>query len=72
VYLRRVGDSSLEVEVSAWFETVKLEEFHAIRSEVLLQILGALEAEGVRLAYPTRTVYLAGGGTEMSAGQSQR
>jgi hypothetical protein len=26
----------------------------------------------VRLAYPTRTVYLAGGGTEMSAGQSQR
>lgn len=72
VYLRRVGESSLEVEVSAWFETVKLEEFHAIRSEVLLQILGALEAEGVRLAYPTRTVHLAGGGAEATAGQSQR
>jgi len=56
VYLRRVGGSSLDVEVSAWFETVQLEEFHGIRSAVLMEMLGAIEAAGARLAYTTTTV----------------
>ncbi len=72
VFLRRIGPSSLDLEVSAWFETVLLEEFHGIRSEVLMQLLRAVEAAGARLAYPTTTIRMATGSAEPGGDQSQR
>lgn len=58
VCLRRIGESSLDVEVSAWFVAEGYEDFLALRSEVLMSLLEVVEAEGARLAYPTRTVRL--------------
>lgn len=59
VFLRRIGDSSLDVEVSAWFEADGYEDFLAIRSDVLMRLLEVVEARGARLAFPTRTVHVA-------------
>jgi MscS family membrane protein len=60
VFLRRVGDSGMEVEVSAWFACDGYEAFLQLRSEVLLSVLDRVERAGVTLAYPTRTVLLHG------------
>lgn len=60
VRLVGLGDSALEVEVTAWFSTADWDEFVAIREELLLGFLRAVEAAGTALAYPTRTVHLAG------------
>lgn len=59
VFLRRVGESSLDVEVSAWFVVDDYEDFLALRSEVLMTLLDVVASKGARLAYPTRTVHLA-------------
>ena len=59
VFLRRIGESSLDVEVSAWFNADGYEDFLAIRSEVLMRLLEVVEARGARLAFPTRTVHVA-------------
>ena len=55
VRFKEIGPSSLDVEVTAWFEATWA-EFTLIRQEVLLQLLEAIEAAGVSLAYPTQTV----------------
>lgn len=58
VCLKRIGESSLDVEVSAWFVADGYEDFLALRSGVLMSLLEVVEAKGARLAYPTRTVHL--------------
>lgn len=58
VLLRALGASSLDVEVTAWFQTEDYAEFQAIRQEVLLQFLGVVERAGTSLAYPTQTVHV--------------
>jgi MscS family membrane protein len=56
VLLRALGTSSLDIEVSASFQTEDYGEFQAIRQEVLLQFLGVVERAGSALAFPTQTV----------------
>ena len=56
VALARLGDSSLDVEISAWFVTTDYAEFIHLREDVLLRLLEIVEAAGATLAYPTRTV----------------
>ncbi len=56
VALARLGDSSLDVEISAWFVTTDYAEFIRLREDVLLRLLEIVEAAGATLAYPTRTV----------------
>ena len=58
VLLRGLGASSLDIDVTAWFETEDYAEFQAIRQEVLLQFLRVVEQAGTALAYPTQTVHL--------------
>lgn len=60
VRFRAFGESSLDIEVMAWFETADWDEFQAIRQDVLLGFMGVIEAAGTSLAFPTRTVHLAG------------
>ena len=55
---RRIGESSLDVEVSAWFVADDYEDYLALRSEVLMTLLDVVASQGARLAYPTRTVHL--------------
>jgi MscS family membrane protein len=58
VALARLGDSSLDVEITAWFITTDGAEFNRLREEVLLGLLEIVEAAGATLAYPTRTLHL--------------
>jgi MscS family membrane protein len=57
VLLRGLGASSLDIEVSAQFQTEDYAEFQAIRQEVLLQFLRVVEEAGTALAFPTQTVH---------------
>ncbi len=59
VRFKELGDSSLNLEVSAWFATADWAEFQLIRQEVLLGFLAVVEEAGTAFAFPTRTVHLA-------------
>ncbi len=56
VQFTAVAEWSLDVEVMAWFTTADWDEFLAIRQEVLLGFLDAVERAGTALAFPTRTL----------------
>jgi MscS family membrane protein len=58
--VRFVGwsESSLNVDVSAWFATTDWNEFLVIRQELLLRFMEVVEREGSAFAFPTRTVHL--------------
>ena len=58
VLLRGLGASSLDIEVTAQFQTGDYAEFQAIRQEVLLQFLGVVEDAGTAVAFPTQTLHL--------------
>lgn len=51
-------DSTLNVEVMAWFQTTDWNEFTAIRQELLLRFMEIVEQAGTGFAFPTRTVHL--------------
>ncbi len=51
-------DSTLNVEVMAWFQTTDWNEFTAIRQELLLRFMEIVEREGTSFAFPTRTVHV--------------
>ena len=56
VVLARLGESSLDVDIAAWFTTTDWAEFLVLREEVLLGLLEIVEKAGSSLAYPTRTL----------------
>jgi MscS family membrane protein len=58
VRLKALGESSLDVDVEAWFSTADWNEFRTIRQDVLLQFMEAIEQAGTSLAFPTRTLHL--------------
>jgi MscS family membrane protein len=60
VLLRGLGASSLDIEVTAWFQTEDYGEFQTIRQEVLLQFLRVVERAGTSLAFPTQTLHVVG------------
>lgn len=59
VRFKQLGASALEVEVQAWFQTPVWAEFQAIRQDVLLDFLAAIEKHGSRVAFPTQTLHIA-------------
>lgn len=60
ITVRFVGwsDSSLNIDVSAWFNTTDWNEFMVIRQELLLRFMEIVERAGSAFAFPSRTVYL--------------
>ena len=52
------GASSLDFFVYAFTRTTVWVEFHAVKQDVLLKILGIIHAQGTDVAFPTRTVQL--------------
>jgi MscS family membrane protein len=54
------GDSSLNIDVMAWFQTTDWNEFQLIRQGILLQFMAVVEKAGSSFAFPTRTVHLIG------------
>jgi MscS family membrane protein len=55
-----LGASSLDIDIMAWFQTSDWAEFQAIRQDVLLSFMEAIERRGTRIALPTQTVLLSG------------
>lgn len=53
-----LGESSLNIDVQAYFATTDWNEFQLIRQELLLHFLQVVEAAGSAFAFPTRTVHL--------------
>ena len=58
VCLKELAQSSLDIEVMAWFATQDWNEFQLIRQEVLLRLMEIVEGTGTSFAFPTRTVHL--------------
>lgn len=48
--LANLGATSLDIEVQCWFQTTDFEVFRTCRQEVLLGILGVVDASGARFA----------------------
>ncbi len=61
-------DSTLDVEVMAWFATTDWNEFTAIRQEVFLDLMAVVERAGTSFAFPTRTVHVVQGGPPEAKG----
>lgn len=62
VALVKVAESSLDIEVNAWFTTADWNEFLRLREEALLALLEIVEKAGAELAYPVRRVQVTGQG----------
>ena len=58
VRFREFAQSSLDIEIMAWFETQDWGEFQGIRQELLLQFMEIVERAGTSIAFPTRTLHL--------------
>jgi MscS family membrane protein len=58
VRFAELAESSLNIEVMAWFETTDWNEFQLIRQEVLLRFMEVVERAGTGFAFPTCTVHL--------------
>jgi MscS family membrane protein len=52
------GESSLDIEIMAWFQTSDYGEFRVCRQEVLLGFMDVVEREGASFALPTRTLQI--------------
>jgi MscS family membrane protein len=52
------ADSSLDIEIMAWFETADYGEFQGYRQEVLLGFMEIVEQAGTSFAFPTRTLHV--------------
>jgi MscS family membrane protein len=58
VRFKEFGDSSLNIEIMAWFQTRQWSEFQLMRQEVLLQFMDVVEKAGSSFAFPTRTIHV--------------
>ena len=66
------GESTLNVEVMAWFQTTEWDEFTLIRQDLLLRFLELVEEAGTSLAFPTRTVVLKREGPPEEAEEAEK
>ncbi|MFW5798019.1 MAG: mechanosensitive ion channel family protein, partial [Planctomycetota bacterium] len=62
------GDSSLNIEIIYFTKTVDYNEYLAIKQEVNLAIMRAVEGLGLSIAFPTRTLYFQGDLAKSMAG----
>jgi MscS family membrane protein len=58
VVVKSFGASSIDVDVTAWFEAADMDAFVRIRQEVLLRFIDVVEKNGSSFAFPTQTLHL--------------
>src|SRR3954466_3682033 len=58
VRFKALSESSLDVEVEAFFTTADFAAFTVVRQEMLLRLLEVVERAGADLAFPTRTIVM--------------
>jgi len=61
VKLAKLSESSLDIEIRAWFVTVDWAEFQGVRQDMLIAFVETIEKHGTKLARPARTVHMAPG-----------
>ncbi len=61
VFLKALGEHSLEIEINFWLQTTEFLEFAKMRQEILLEILTLVEKQGTLLAISPKTVQLISG-----------
>ena len=67
VRFKALAESSLDIEVMAWFQTLDWPEFQLVRQEMLLRFMEIVDNNKTSFAFPTRTVHVASGGSSESA-----
>lgn len=58
VRFKELAASSLDIEVMAWFQTADWNEFQAIREDLLIAFIHAIEARGSAIAFPTQSIHV--------------
>jgi MscS family membrane protein len=66
VRLSSFGDSSLKIDVQAWFLTSNWDEFLALREDALLRFMDVVESEGSSFALPASTLHVVNPGAAPS------
>jgi MscS family membrane protein len=64
-------ESSLNVEVMAWFQTQDWDEFTLIRQDLYLEFMSVVEGAGTTFAFPTRTIQLQNDGPGRETGPAR-
>jgi MscS family membrane protein len=67
VRFAQFGESSLDIEVMAWFKTSDYDQFKAYRQEILISFMEIVEQAKSSFAFPTRTVHLVGAAAPATA-----
>lgn len=72
IFVRVVGfgESSLDIEVNAFIDTLEYGRFAAVREELLLRFHAAIVELGTRLAFPTRLVHVSSDAEQPSKRQA--
>ncbi len=68
----KLGESSLDIDIMAWFQTGDWNEFQTIRQAVLLDFMEAIEAAGTSIAFPTRTLMIQPASLSASSSEALR
>ena len=58
VHFTEFGDSSLNLQVYCFTKSTAWTDFLETREDLMLQIMDLVSAQGLEMAFPTRTVYL--------------
>jgi len=72
VRFKELAASSLDIEIMAWFQTTDYAEFQAIRQDMLLDFMAAIERNGSAIAFPTQTVHLTSSAPASSSDRDPR
>ncbi|HEX4351552.1 MAG TPA: mechanosensitive ion channel domain-containing protein, partial [Polyangiales bacterium] len=54
-----IAESSLTIEVGAWYDTSDFDEFSVLRQDFLLQLMAVVEKTGAKIALPGRNLEIA-------------
>ncbi len=54
----RFGDFSLDIDVLAYVLTPDWEDFLAVQEDLLIRLMGIIEASGTSFAFPSQTMYI--------------
>ena len=65
----RFASSSLDFFVYCFTRTKRWAQYHAVKQDVLLKILGIVESHGAQVAFPTSTIHLLREPESMAPGQ---
>jgi MscS family membrane protein len=61
VRLTSFGAYSLDIDLFCWIETRAIDEFRAVREELMFGIMEIVERNGASFAFPTQKIHMAPG-----------